>query len=514
MSETLTLLDDLEGLLRGAPEAAEVISRLRARLVADRARIAEAAHYRMLLQRTAKLTAEAGIAPVAGTILDASMEVVGARRGFVGLVSGERWRFLLARNLDGPVDDPATLISTSVIEQALKTGSPVIERDAGGGHFSARRSVRRLRLRSIACFPVGRPRPRGFVYLDNHLEPGVFDPAAIEAIRAWLPIFEQALGAALSEREEGPPFPGYLTRSRALTARLHELARVADYDVPVLMFGETGTGKSYLARKLHEASSRTGGPFVHVNCAALPAELIESELFGVEAGAFTGARQSRPGRFEAAQGGTLFLDELNSTPPSFQAKLLVALQDKAVTRLGSNRARTVDVRVLAAMSEAPQAAIARGQLREDLFYRLAVMQVPIPPLRERRDDLPLLAQHALERARERFGLPPLRLSQAALAELLAHDWPGNVRELENALDRAALLSNDGQIHSLGLLALEAPTQAATVAVRPKRVRRPRVGAEEFLTAWQQTGGDIDGAAAALKVNRRTVFKLRNKYLDG
>ena len=424
----------------------------------------EAARLRLLLDRTLRVTAADGAQPVAEEALDAVMAIVEAPRGFVGAVEGIGWTLLAGRNLERTdLDDPAAQVSTSIIELALERRAPIVTHDAG--LEVPTQSVRGLALRSVACLPlVDDGELLGFVYLDNAKRPGVFDDAAVAAATAWLPVVARAVARASASTPEGG-LPGVITRSRRLTATLTELRRIAQFEASVLLTGETGTGKSLIARRLHEASTRAAGPFVHVNCGAIPEALIEGELFGAEAGAYTGAKARRKGRFEAADGGTLFLDELDSMPLACQVKLLVALQDRTITRLGSNTVVPVDVRVVAAMGSDPYEAIAAGRVREDLYYRLAVFVAELPPLRDRPEDIPLLAQHVLERTRERYGLPPLRLSPGAERALLAHSWPGNVRELENALDRAALLSQDGVIDSLRLGARRGRAEAVQLDLR-------------------------------------------------
>jgi transcriptional regulator with GAF, ATPase, and Fis domain len=430
---------------------------------------AEAERYKVLLDRTLQVTTAEGLQPVARAALDGVMAVVGARRGFVGITEPGGWSILVARNLDqAHIREPEGKVSTSIIEQALRTGEPVVSHDAMGELSAA--SVHQLSLRSVACMPLRSGAcTLGFIYLDDPLTRGLFDEAALAAVRGWLPLV-----AGCVQRAEPAPrrgLPGVITRSSRLLDELDELARVARFDAPVLLTGETGTGKSWIARQVHAASPRAARPFVHINCGAIPEALIEGELFGVEAGAFTGARQRRPGKFEAADGGTLFLDELDSMPPSCQVKLLVALQERAVTRLGGNAEIPVDVRVISAMGAEPMEAIADGRLREDLYYRLALFVSRLPPLRERPEDVPLLARHILERARARYDLPALRLSPAAEAALARHDWPGNVRELENALDRAALLSRDGLIASFS---------PAVAAARPPAPQTPSADLQQVL----------------------------------
>ncbi len=235
-------------------------------------------------------------------------------------------------------------------------------------------------------------------------------------------------------KEEGE----ILGQSEAIAQLLHELGVVADSELPVLLLGETGVGKELFAHRLHRLSRRRAKPLVHVNCAALPESLAESELFGHVKGAFSGAVSDRPGRFEAAEGGTLFLDEIGELPLAVQAKLLRTLQNGEIQRLGADRPRRVDVRVIAATNRSLRDLVRAGSFRADLYHRLSVYPIPIPPLRERGNDVLLLAGRFLELNRARLGLRSLRLSAEAQAALRRYRWPGNVRELEHAISRAAL----------------------------------------------------------------------------
>ena len=407
----------------------------------------ELARSRLLMERTVSVTLAEGVQPVAERVLDGMMAVVGAARGFVGLLDGDGWRFLVARNLaQDDIGDPAAQVSASIIDRCLQTRETVVAEDAL--QELGTRSVQALRLRSIVCLPLAVDgRPIGFVYLDDPDARGVFDGPALAAVRAWLPV----VGALVDRAEPRLPsagLPGVLTRSPVLLSVLDNLRRVARYDASVLLTGETGTGKSLIARSLHSVSARAAGPFIHINCGAIPEALVEGELFGAEAGAYTGSQGRRIGKFEAACGGTLFLDELDSLPLACQVKLLVAVQERRITRLGSNKDLPIDVRLIAAMSSDPAEAIRNGKLREDLYYRLAVYVARIPPLRERLHDVPMLARHMLARAASRFELPALSLSPQAEAELQRRTWPGNIRELENAIERAALLAEGGRIEVL------------------------------------------------------------------
>jgi len=228
--------------------------------------------------------------------------------------------------------------------------------------------------------------------------------------------------------------------SAGIRALVEQIARVAPTPARVLITGENGTGKELVARALHQQSPRAKLPFVEVNCAAIPSELIESELFGHMKGSFTGAVQDRAGKFEQADGGTLFLDEIGDMSPSAQAKVLRVLQEGEVTRIGGNKVRKVDVRVLAATNKRLEDEIAAGRFREDLYYRLNVVPMVVPPLRERREDIPMLVEHFLQRLAQESGLPPRQVDDAAMDRLAALDWPGNVRELRNTVERLLILA--------------------------------------------------------------------------
>src|SRR5690606_28261522 len=240
------------------------------------------------------------------------------------------------------------------------------------------------------------------------------------------------------------PTGAMIGKSPAMQQVFNMITKVAPTATTVLILGESGTGKELVARAVHEQSRRANGPLVAVNCAAIPQGLIEAELFGHERGAFTGAVGARPGLIEAADGGTLFLDELGELPLPAQAQLLRVLQEGEIRRIGASTSRKVNIRLVAATHRDLAKMVKEGKFREDLYFRIHVMEIRMPPLRERGDDLIELAHYALEKACRRLHRPPMRLSEDALAALRAYSWPGNVRELENVMERAAIL-NDGDV---------------------------------------------------------------------
>jgi len=256
---------------------------------------------------------------------------------------------------------------------------------------------------------------------------------------------ERQAAALKQDMQRNYPTTGIIGSCAPMQEMFKRIGRVSPTDTTVLILGESGTGKELVARALHEQSTRRAGPLISVNCAAIPETLIESELFGHEKGAFTGANSMRKGLVEAADGGTLFLDEIGELPLEAQARLLRLLQEKEVRRVGSTESRKVDVRVCAATHRDLKALVGQGRFREDLFYRLNVFELKLPPLRDRGNDVIELAQRFIERACRKINRETLPLSEAATRAIASYNWPGNVRELENAIERAAILCDDGEV---------------------------------------------------------------------
>ncbi len=302
---------------------------------------------------------------------------------------------------------------------------------------------------------------------------------------------------------------------RTMTQLLNAEAQLRDADAPaVLILGETGAGKEVVARALHDGGPRRDKPFVELNCAALPATLLESELFGHERGAFTDARERKLGLVEAAEGGTLFLDEIGDMDIALQSKLLKLLEEKTVRRLGSVREQRVSVRVIAATHRPLEALVQDGGFRADLYYRLCVVQLQVPALRERGADILLLARHFIAQHAARYGKAAPTLTARAEAALLAHPWPGNVRELRNTLEQAVLLNGGGAIDTaqLGLMSMTPRMSAAAAAATPlPSASLPEIERQALLRALQSNGWNVSRAARALGISRDTLRYRIDKH---
>jgi len=373
--------------------------------------------------------------------------------------------------------------------------------------------------------------PSQVIFLTGHGD----IPTSVRAIKAGAldfftkPCSGEDLLAAIREgiarslairRRSAPPLPGNLVGDGpAARAVMQQITLVAATDATVLVTGESGTGKELVARAIHERSARRERPLVRVNCAAVPEALFESEFFGSVKGAFTGAIRDRPGRFELAEGGTLFLDEISEVPLALQAKLLRVLQEKEVERIGESRLRKLSVRIVAATNRDLRAEVASGRFRRDLFYRLSVFPLELPPLRARREDIAPLARHFVAAVTRGLGAIPLRLTDAELRRLESYDWPGNIRELQNSVERAVILAEDGELR-FDFLGAPGPVAAAPGAAgRGDDPLLTRDGLrvrerESIVLALTRAGGKIAGphGAAALLGMRPTTLHSRLRAL--
>ncbi len=360
----------------------------------------------------------------------------------------------------------------------------------------------------------------GQIFAD-HIGAAIANARAFEEIQRLKAQLEQQNVYLQDEVLEAKAFGDLVGQSAALRQVISQIDLVAPTEASVLILGETGTGKELVAREIHRRSRRRDQPLIRVNCASIPKELYESEFFGHVKGAFTGAIKDRAGRFETAEGGTLFLDEIAEIPLELQGKLLRVLQEKRYERVGDDRTRQADVRIIAATNRDLKKEVAAGRFREDLYYRLYVFPIQVTPLKERMEDLPLLAKHFVELSVKELRCPTPRLTRAGVAQLLSYDWPGNVRELRNVLQRAVILARGGPLH------FDLPTTHSAHPSAPSAPARREQGGPAFLTeaemrrrerenllavlasaSWKIKGPD--GAAELLGVKPTTLLSRMKK----
>ncbi|MHC5051479.1 MAG: sigma 54-interacting transcriptional regulator, partial [Planctomycetota bacterium] len=451
--------------------------------MADAVTDPEVTRLRKLVSWIRRLTNERDLSRLLSLMLDSVVELTGAERGFLYILDkgGKDGRIRVARNFDlEALRKPTFKVARGVAEEVAGGGQPVVSTNADEDpRIRSHGDTGALYLRSVACVPIRvGPRRLGSLYLDNRFERGVFagrdlpflvafaDQAAVALENARL--HEEARAAHKKAEELNRILRGRVERQQAAlqdaktlyaraaadaqtkyrydaivgeSAVMRELFflldRVTDSDVPVFLYGESGSGKELAARAIHFNGPRRAGPFVSENCAAIPETLFESELFGYVKGSFTGAVGDKKGLFQLADRGTLFLDEIAEMPLAMQAKLLRVLQEGEVRPVGAKQPVRVDARILTASAKNLAERVRRGAFREDLFHRIHVIEVPIPPLRRRREDIPLLVEHFLQRTADQ----PKPITPAAVELLQRHDWPGNVRELANEILRAQTLSD-------------------------------------------------------------------------
>ncbi len=367
---------------------------------------------------------------------------------------------------------------------------------------------------------VGAGTPSCFEWLRmiaDHLAAAIANARALDEIESLNKQLEQENEYLRDEVKQTASFGELVGQSLSLQAVVRQIDLVAATDAAVLILGESGTGKELVARELHRRSRRASRPLIKVNCAAIPRELYESEFFGHAKGSFTGALRDRAGRFELADGGTLLLDEVGEIPLDLQSKLLRVLQEGELERVGEERTRRVDVRIIAATNRNLRAEADAGRFRQDLFYRLSVFPMELPPLRNRADDIPLLAQHFLERFARKLGRPRLKLTFANVQELQRYNWPGNIRELQHVLERACIVAADGRLRfDLPVESSKRTNERTAPAAAPimTAAERRQHEADNIRAALSASDGKIYGpnGAAALLVMKPTTLASRIKAL--
>ena len=455
-------------------------------------------------------------------LLDFSIELTRARRGFIVFFENGQPHIAAARNIDrDALPKDVTQLSDSIIQKAIETQSPLIVSDAVNDTlFKSSMSVMNLKLSSVLCVPlIAQGQLLGVLYLGNEGVQGVFEQSSLEIISVFASHGALLLHNALlldALRVDRDRIADALKSEHAILGECAALARVLDMakkvaqtDVTVLIGGETGTGKELFAKEIHRLSARKDKPFVVLNCGAIPENLMESELFGYVKGAFTGASDTRGGKFQAADGGTLFLDEIGELPLSLQVKLLRALQERTVTKVGGTQPEKVDIRVLAATNRDLLEEVKEGNFREDLYYRLNVVAIDLPPLRERGDDKILLARMFLQRFAQENDSSVKGFTPAALEAIQKYNWPGNIRQLENRIKKAVVMADRALI---GEIELDLP-QNIVQETLPLNEAREAFVRQYVLDALERNGNNRTQAAKQLGVDPRTVFRYLERETE-
>jgi transcriptional regulator with GAF, ATPase, and Fis domain len=457
-------------------------------------------------------------------LLDAVIDVVHANKGFVILLRDGEPEVAAARNVDREtIPDAVTQLSDSILKRCIDTRQPLIVSDAvNDTMFNSSESVLDLQLSSVMVAPlIAQAQLLGLIYVGNDNVVNLFEQSSLEVLTVFAGQASLILQNAIllnqlttdrdriAEALEAQRFGDIIGSCPSLQEVYRRVEKVAVADISVLITGETGTGKELFARELHRRSNRANGPFIVVNCGAIPENLMESELFGHVRGAFTGAVSTRQGSFQAADGGTLFLDEIGEMPLALQVKLLRALQEREVVKVGDTKPQSVDIRVLAATNRDLEAAIKEGSFREDLYYRLNVVNLHLPPLRERGDDIAILAKFLLSKYAAEFSAPVRGFTPKALEAMHGYDWPGNVRQLENRIKKAIVLADKTLIGAEDL-DLGGDRQRAIVPLTQAREDFTR---RYILQVLERNGGNRTRTARELGVDPRTVFRYLERDPD-
>ncbi|MDD9965530.1 MAG: sigma 54-interacting transcriptional regulator [Myxococcales bacterium] len=457
-------------------------------------------------------------------LMDAVIEVTNADKGFLVLVREESPRIAVARNLNRErLPDDGRHLSDSILERVMATRRPLIVSDAlNDTHFKSSQSVMSLKLCSVMCAPlIAQGELLGVIYLGNDNVVNLFEEKSLDVLTVFAGqaslILQNALLLdslktgfdALKKQVDSDRFGNIIGSCATMVEVFRTVEKVASTDIGVLVTGETGTGKELIANAIHQRSARKNKSFVVVNCGAIPENLMESELFGHVRGAFTGAVATRQGKFQQADGGTLFLDEVGEMPLSLQVKLLRALQEKVVIKVGDTKPERVDIRVVAATNRNLEEEMRRGTFREDLFYRLNVINIHLPALRERGDDILVLAKYLLAKHSAEYSSKVKGFTPNALIAIRKYDWPGNVRQLENRIKKAIVMCDKTLVGCEDLDMLpESVAEIKTLSQAREDFQRRYV-----LEVLERNNGNRTKTARDLGVDPRTIFRYLERETE-
>lgn len=477
--------------------------------------------YRKLHLFSQKLLSDYELPTLLENLLDAVVSITAADKGFLILVEDETFQIKVARNIDRQnIEDAVAQVSDSIIGKVIDTREPLIVSDAlTHAEFNSSRSVINLNLSSVMCVPLlDRGQLLGLIYVGNENFRNLFEQRHLDLLTIFASQASLIVANAimvrglqddkklLNQRLSEKRFGRIIGACDAMREIYRTVEKVAPTTVNVLVTGETGTGKELIAHEIHQRSPRAKGPFVTLNCGAIPESLLESELFGHVKGAFTGASETRKGKFQAADGGTIFLDEIGEMPVNLQVKLLRVLQEHTVTKVGATAPEKVDIRVVAATNRNLEKAVENGDFREDLYYRLNVLMLELPALKERGNDVVLIAKFLLNELAEELGLPHKELSKESIQALRKYAWPGNIRQLENHLKKALVLADNAILSpkDLGL-----PPEILE-PVMPLADAKERFALRYINEILQQNDGNRTQTARDLGIDPRTVFRYLEK----
>ncbi len=486
--------------------------------------VADVDAYLKLYEFSERLMHQRDLGELLESLMDAIIEITSADKGFLILAQGDDLDIKVARNIRREnIADAVSQLSDSIIAKVVRSHKPVIVSDAmRDDEFASAKSVMQLKVSSVICVPLlDRGRLLGLIYVGNDSIRELFQQDTMRAVTVFSAqaslIVANALllnelrvdNKRLSEKLEQSRFGEIVGTSAPMQQVFRKVEKIACTDISVLITGETGTGKELIAREIHGRSPRAGKPFITINCGAIPENLLESELFGHVRGAFTGATANKLGKFQAADTGTLFLDEVGELQLELQVKLLRAIQERVVYRVGDTRPETVDIRILTATNRDLEKEIAAGRFREDLYYRLNVVNLHLPPLRDRGDDVVVIARYMLSHYTKQYDSRIKGLSPNASVAIRKHSWPGNIRELENRIKKAIVLCESTVIgpDDLGLSADALPT-ILTLADAKDKFQRDYIN--DILAL---NNGNRTKTARDLGVDPRTIFRHLEKESD-
>lgn len=477
--------------------------------------------FQKLQELSQKLLAHNSLPSVLENLMDSVIELTNADKGFLILTHNDVFSIKVARNIErSNIKDAVEQVSDSIIAKVIASEKSIIVSDAvNDNEFNCSQSVVQLNLSSVMCVPlISNKRLRGLIYVGNDNIVNLFTTPHLELLEIFaaqaslivanaillddLRVDNELLQHKLNEKR----FGSIIGSCTVMQTVFRTIEKVAPTNVSVLITGETGTGKELIAHEIHQRSPRSKGPFVTINCGAIPETLLESELFGHVKGAFTGASSTREGKFQAAHNGTIFLDEIGEMPVNLQVKLLRVLQERVITKVGTVKTEAIDIRVLAATNKNLEDAVTQKEFREDLYYRLNVLMIKLPPLRDRGEDILTIAQYLIQHISNELGIEPYPLSIEAKDALLTYSWPGNIRQLENRLKKALVLA-DASALSAADLELE---NAQLKPLKPLADAKEKFAFQYIMKALERHGGNRTKAANELGVDPRTIFRYLGK----